>query len=76
MLGLVLTNGHTKCQEEERLHDAYFMALSRGDSIRRAARSGEVTGREVACAHTQLVAARIKYWAHVQLHNCRRKPPR
>lgn len=63
-----------ECQDGNRLRDAYLMALSREDSVRAACSLGEATARELYTAHEQLIAARKRYWAHVQHHKCRSSP--
>ena len=59
------------CHLGRQLRDAYLIALSREDSVRRACRSGEVTARELTAARDDLKDSRDKYWAHVERHQCR-----
>ena len=62
---------HDHCEQGRRLLDSYLMALTNEDSVRKAARSGEVTAREARRAKEAVVAARGLYWQHVEKHKCR-----
>jgi len=60
------------CQVGRQLRDAYLVALSRDDSLRRALQSGEATVRELGAARDDLIGTRNRYWTHVERHQCRR----
>ena len=61
------------CQIGYRLRDAYLIALSREDSVRKALQSGEVTFRELIDAREAAKDARCEYWEHVEHHQCRER---
>jgi hypothetical protein len=64
------SDGH--CPVGRQLRDAYLLALSREDSLRRALQSGEATVRELGDARDHLIQVRNKYWTHVERHQCRK----
>jgi hypothetical protein len=60
---------HLNCEEGSRLLDSYVMALSICDSL---GRDPDYDPLQAAKARTQLIAARRKYWFHIDHHQCRR----
>jgi hypothetical protein len=60
------------CPVGRQLRNAYLVALSREDSLRRALQSGEATVRELGDARDHLTDTRNRYWTHVERHQCRK----
>jgi len=59
------------CPVGRQLRDAYLVALSREDSLRRPLQWGEATVRELGDGRDHLIDTKNKYRTHVERHQCR-----
>jgi hypothetical protein len=56
------------CPVRRQLRDAYLIALSMEDSLRRALQSGEATVRELRDAGDHLIDISNRNWMHLERH--------